>query len=114
MDSLDELPFDEEESDVAGAPQRREAINKFTGGPKKRTRFQRGNKSQDSSDSPSGESDNKWKIIGYITVVFLVLANPWIQTLLTRIPYVGGSQITEFLFTTVIFIIAVIVITMYM
>ena len=109
MDSLDELPFDEE-TDVAAAPQRRAAINKFTGGPKKSRTKAQNSKGNDDSDG----SDNKWKIIGYITVVFLVLANPWIQTLLTRIPYVGGSQITEFLFTTVIFIIAVIVITMYM
>ena len=54
-----------------------------------------------------------WTKIGYLTVAFLALANPIVMSLLSKLPYVGGNSITEFLVSVVLFVIAAIFIEFY-
>ena len=108
MDSLEDLPYDDEEEYEEVSPKKKALIQKFTGG----VGATSARKSQKSKDGES--SSDKWKLVGYITVIFLVLANPWISGMLSNLPYVGGSSITEFLTVSVIFVIAITISIMYL
>ena len=102
MESLEDLPLDDRTKNAPLSPEGKAKIKNFVGAAPK----------SKSHSSASGE-DSKWKIIGYIAIAFLALANPWINGLLSKLPYVGGNNITEFLTATVIFIITVIIIEFY-
>lgn len=75
MDELKTLPSKE---DTKHTPQEQAVMRQFFG---------------TSQDKPATASKGKvnWKIVGCASVLFLLLANPWIDRLLCKIPYCGGS-----------------------
>jgi hypothetical protein len=102
MDSLDNLPVDDksqlrdEEKDV---------MDKYLGS----------NSLNKKNNTYSKWSDiSKWKIIGCISVVFLILANPWAQNLFNKFPYFGENKLKGSIISLVIFIILTIIIVMFL
>jgi len=55
----------------------------------------------------STEKSHTWsdsaKTTGYAVVLFVALANPWIDSLLSRLPYVGDSSLNIFVTKSVAF-----------
>ncbi len=92
MDTLDSLPTDQTELD----PNQRAVMQTFVAAPPKGKAF-----------PGQPESPSKWKMIGYIIIVFIVLANPILQMMANGLPYVGDSGLLKFAATTVLFIVAV-------
>jgi len=63
-------------------------------------------------DDPEPEGIN-WKLIGYTTVLFLALANPWIDTLFCKIPYCGDNAVTLLGIKTLMFAILYLIIAIF-
>jgi hypothetical protein len=63
-------------------------------------------------DVPSKGSTIKWKLVGYTALVFLLLANPWIDTIFCLVPYCGNS-LSMFAIKTLLFCIAFVIISKY-
>ena len=99
MESLNELPIDDESKGLSQND--REIMHKYIGNTSKKFK-----KSDETSEG-------LWRKIGYAVLTFIILANPLNASLLSKIPYIGGNNITEFLFITVMFIIAIVVIQFY-
>lgn len=97
MDSLDTLPLEENEKDLA--PQQQQLMDKYLGAP------------AGESGSKDGE---KWKYIGYAVIAFLLLSNPWVQDLLNKAPYLGGNNLKVLALTTVIFAVLMMIINFFL
>jgi len=97
MDHLDELPPAERRS----TPQEDAVLDELFGPP-------------GISGSSSRFSRIEWKLLGATVVLFVVLANPWIDKILCNIPYCGGNQVSSLLTKTVIFAIILAVLFMYL
>lgn len=54
---------------------------------------------------PSSHPKLNWKIMGLTVALFAVLANPWIDSLLCKIPYCGGGIGITVLKTLLFFIL---------
>jgi len=96
MDSLKDLPLDDK---YQLSLEQKTVMEKYIGA------------------SPVGDSDeqysSKWKIIAYITALFVILMNPMTQGLFDRFPYFGGNNISVLLLTTLIFAITLAIILFY-
>ena len=128
MDSLDDLPVDDESTLT---PRQRATMHKYTTGPgapstqrhstrgspgkQKRNRTHDADESSEMTDDTDIDeaSEKRWKIIGYIVVIFVVIANPFIDPLLSKVPYFGGSSMTEFLLKAIVFVIAIMIVMFY-
>ena len=56
----------------------------------------------------------KWKNVGIIVVAFAILANPWIDGILSKIPYCGSNGITILALKVILFSLIIIFVTRYM
>lgn len=90
MDELENLPTSEEEAVPAGD---QEIMDKYF------------KKSEESTEKSSGSSIGKWKIIGVSALVFLALANPLMNSLFQKLPYLGGNNMTELLAMVMTFLV---------
>lgn len=90
MDSLKDLPVDDK--DVL-SDQQRSIMAKYMGGsaPTK------------SNTSGGASRTSKWKMVMYITGLFLALVNPISQGLLSKVPYVNDSYIIMLALTALLF-----------
>ena len=90
MDSLKDLPVDDK--DVL-SDQQRSIMAKYMGGsaPSK------------SHSSNSTSHASKWKMVMYLTGLFLALVNPISQGLLSKVPYAVDSYITMLALTALLF-----------
>jgi hypothetical protein len=98
MDSLEELPVSDQPSQLN--EHHKAIMQKYLGAAK-------------SSDYSVLTDPSKWKLIGCLIIIFIVLANPFIQKLYGHVPYFGGSNLTEFIFITLIFVVLVVIAVMY-
>lgn len=105
MDSLSNLPTDDSELD----PKQKALMNKYLGS----TNTNSGSTS-DGDDNSSWTDGNKWKLVGYTTIIFFLLINPWIQQLLTKVPYFGGSDMTVLLLSVIMFAVLTTIVVMIM
>ena len=97
MDSIDSLPIDDN-SQLNDA--QKMAMHKYVGAP---------------AEPKSKWSDgNKWKLIGYLTVLFILIANPWSQSLLNKVPYFGGNEMTMTLLSGIVFAVGAIIVVMFL
>lgn len=55
-----------------------------------------------------------WKVIGYTTLLFLIIAAPLLDMLLCRLPYCGNNTIALMAFKTLLFAIGFFFITRYL
>lgn len=55
------------------------------------------------------ESENylgvNWKMVGYATLIFILLANPWIDTAFEKVSFLGSNPISIFAVKVVLFFI---------
>jgi hypothetical protein len=67
------------------------------------------------NSSPSKKSGGKvdWKLVGYVTILFAALANPWIDIAMSRIPHCKDYPIILFAIKVMIFVLAVVLISRY-
>ena len=85
MDKLSDLPTSEQKP----SPQEQALIQKYLGTP------------EPSSAAP--RQGSLLKSVGIATLVFVMLANPWIDTLLSHMPYCGDNKILLLLVKVVLF-----------
>lgn len=97
MDDIENLPIEDEEEEISQEDE--ELLDKH---------FGKGD--EEGSDASGWTDSSKWKIIGGALVSFLILANPWVRDLISRIPRVGGNNMTELLATLIGFLIMMIVV----
>jgi hypothetical protein len=100
MDKLSDLPTEETEM----TPQETEVMDNVFGS---------GDSPKKKDSKPSG-----WlatlKLAGIASLLFMVLANSWIDVILCRLPYCGENQLTITMIKTVIFMILFIVMYRYL
>ncbi len=86
MDSLDSLPVDEK---IKLNDMQKSVMEKYIG-------------------APAGEKDNstsKWKLVGYLTILFVLLSNSWTTSLFESAPYFGSSSIGVTALSMIVFAI---------
>jgi hypothetical protein len=109
MDSLDSLPIKE---NTILDPKEKSILEKYIGS------LKFNNKNSDihreaSINYSSWTDSNKWKLIGYIVLIFIILTNSITHSIINRLPYVGGGNSMKLFITTiVIFIILITLIIM--
>nr|QBK86585.1 MAG: uncharacterized protein LCMAC102_03800 [Marseillevirus LCMAC102] len=94
MDKLDQLP---PKDNTVITPEESEVINQFFG---------------QSSESLPKTGGVDWKLIGYSTILFILLANPWIDQILCKIPYCNNAMYS-FGMKLVIFAIVLVILSFY-
>ena len=121
MDNLDNLPLKE---DTNSTPQEAEVMSKFFKQPDQKSSRSpprgptrgppQGAVAKGETNDPDSEPEGiNWKIVGYTTVLFLALANPWIDTLLCKIPYCGDNAFMLFGIKTLTFAILYLIVTIF-
>nr|QBK86156.1 MAG: uncharacterized protein LCMAC101_07510 [Marseillevirus LCMAC101] len=121
MDNLDNLPLKE---DTHPNSHEEEVMNKFftqtdqnSHSPPRRSRGS-SREPPEGALKPDvlGDSEQEginWKIVGYTTVLFFALANPWIDMLFCKIPYCGDNNLMLLGIKTLIFSILYLIITIF-
>jgi len=87
MDDLTTLPLND---DAVVSPQETEVIERFF---------------PNSETSPSSDGSSNLTLIGYATLLFIALANPFVDNLLEKIPWFNGSHVSVIAVKTLIFVI---------
>ncbi len=95
MDKLTDLPPKQSSS----TPAEDAVMNQFFGPP---------------TESTSRFGRIEWKLLGATALLFVLLANPWIDLILCKVPYCGGSQMTSLATKTVLFVIILAVLYMFL
>ena len=86
MEKLSDLP---PKADTKSTPQERDVIEKYF----------------DSKSDDSSKSGSSWKLVAYTSLLFLALANPWLDGLFKMLPYCGESQIAVLFIKLILFAI---------
>lgn len=121
MDNLDNLPLKEDtnpsshEEEVMGrffsqGPQQRGPPGGSHGGPPRGP--PQGGVNPGVSNDPEPDGLN-WKIVGYTTVLFLALANPWIDTILCKVPYCGDNAFMLLAMKTLAFALLYVIVSTF-
>ncbi len=96
MDKLDQLP---PKADTVITPEESEVINQFFG---------------QSSETPLQKANGvDWKLIGYSIVLFVLLANPWIDQILCKIPYCSNNAMFSFGVKLAIFVVVLVILSFF-
>lgn len=66
-----------------------------------------------SSSSSKPPSTIKWKLVGVVILLFVILANPWVDKLFTKVPYCGEGGMTVLGIKTLLFAILYILASYY-
>ena len=116
MDNLDTLPLKE---DTNPNSHEEEVMDKFfSQGPRQREPPigpQQGHPSQ-GEINPGGSNEPErinLKLAGYTTVLFLALANPWLDTLLCKVPYCGDNAFMLLGMKTLVFAILYVIVSIF-
>jgi len=56
----------------------------------------------------------EWKLLGATVLLFTVLANPWIDQIICKVPYCGGSQLSSLATKIVLFTIILAILFMFL
>lgn len=111
MDRLSDLP---EKNDTVKTPEEAAIMGQFfpeNGGPSSR-RVGQAEPDEDDEDERSEPSRLDWKLIGTSSVLFLALANPWIDSALCKIPYCGSAGML-LVIKFIVFLLLMIVISLF-
>lgn len=119
MDSLDDLPSDAEDSQLD--EKQREALDKYLGKQKKKKNVNsiadgagKSHSLSSSNDETSVFNGEKWKTIGYLVVVFIIVANPWIQGMIKSNSYINDSSLMAFGVSIALFVVATIIVVLFL
>lgn len=96
MDKLSNLPIDKEPKKIS--PEENEILDTYFG--------------KTSTTSENNSSIN-YKLIGYATILFLILGNPWIDGIFGMIPFVGSTTLGIIALKTFLFLIIFAIILMF-
>ena len=68
-----------------------------------------------SEDKPQQKPKSKlnWKVLGYSSILFLLLANPWIDKLLCKIPYCGENAIMVLSLKLFLFLLVLVLLNLF-
>jgi uncharacterized membrane protein len=95
MDEIEDLPTNEEEEEEV-SQEDEEILDKHFG--------------KEAPKSTGWTDTSKWKIVGGALAAFLALSNPWVRDLISKIPRVGGNNMTELLASLGLFLVIMIVV----
>lgn len=73
----------------------------------------RSNNEATENDGSESTTKTNWKLIGYTTLLFLILVIPFIDKIVCRLPYCGENAIALMVFKTLIFAVAFFFIVKY-
>jgi hypothetical protein len=120
MDNLDNLPLKE---DTNPNSHEEEVMGKFFTPPGQRPSPSRGSSNGHSRGPPQNTAPERavapepeginWKLIGYTTLLFVALANPWLDTLLCKVPYCGDNAFTLLGMKVLAFALLYVIVTVY-
>lgn len=111
MESLSTLPS---KNDTVKTPEEEMILNQLFNSPPSSTQSQKQPPPDPSiPPPPSTHPRLNWKIIGITIGLFVVLANPWIDGLLSKIPYCGGS-VSILGLKTLLFSILLVVVNLFL
>jgi hypothetical protein len=96
MDSLKDLPVDDK-SQLSS--DQKTVMEKYVGAP--------------ASVDNVEEQSSKWKLIAYISALFIALVNPLTQGIFNRFPYFGNNEVSVLVLTTIIFVIITTLVMFY-
>lgn len=96
MDSLTNLPVDENDNT---SPQEQVILSRYFG---------------DEKETSTSSSSMNWKLVGYTSLLFVLLANPWIDKLFEMIPYCGSTSYGVFGIKVLLFLFLLIIIMKFM
>jgi len=99
MDKLDDLP---EKQDTVLTPQESQILSQL---------FGQGGPNQE-PEPTSRFGGMNWKLIGGTTLAFVILANPWIDSAICKIPYCD-SPMTAFGVKVLLFLLIVILLHLF-
>jgi len=68
---------------------------------------------QQQSLDPENQSRINWKMVGLAVTLFVILANPWIDNVLCKIPYCGENSMMLFAIKTCMFLLLLVVINLF-
>lgn len=71
-------------------------------------------KNQEKSENREGEKGDVWRKIIYITIAFIIVANPLTEIFLSTIPQLQDAMIMNFLVRCVLFIVLLTIIQLYL
>lgn len=106
MDSLSDLPLN---NDTVKTPEEQAIMQQFFPGSNSTL--------DDDDDDDTGSSSSSgvdWKLVGYATGLFVILANPWIDRLLCLIPYCGENSVMLFIIKGLLFLLLMIIISRFL
>lgn len=106
MDRLTDLPLNPNSQKT---PEESQILNQFFPGKPQE------NQEVPSNPNPSPQNQKKmnWKVIGITTLLFVLLANPWMDGLFCKIPYCGENSTVIFGVKTILFMLLIIVLTFF-
>lgn len=88
MESLSTLPS---KNDTVKTPEEEMILQQLFAGPPSHAAAPSIPVNPNNLPPPSSHPKLNWKILGLTVALFAVLANPWIDSLLCKIPYCGGG-----------------------
>lgn len=97
MDKLDDVPL----SDTEISDKEREILDKYF---------------PQSKDSGKWRTDisGGWKWIAYYVIVFVILANPWIDSFISKLPYCPDNKLIILLIKALLFVVAIVIIQKFL
>ena len=98
MDKLDDLPTSDDES---LSPQEEDTMKRY---------FDVDN---NSSSSKKKKWNIDWKFVGICVILFIILANPWIDGIFCKIPYCGENGLMLLFVKALIFAILLILVQIF-
>lgn len=116
MDNLDNLPLKE---DTNPNSHEEEVMGKFfSQGPQKREppRGSQQGPPPQGEINPGGSNKSEGinlKLAGYTTVLFLALANPWLDTFLCKVPYCGDNAFMLLGMKTLVFALLYVIVSIF-
>jgi hypothetical protein len=91
MDRLSDLPVN---PDTVKTPEEEAIMGQFF--PRQSSQNKKVEPSEEEEEPPAkSQSRVNWKLIGIACVIFVFLANPWVDSVLCKVPYCGsGAALT--------------------
>lgn len=90
MDRLSDLPVN---PDTVKTPEEEAIMGQFF--PRQSSQNKKVEPSEEEEPPAKSQSRVNWKLIGIACVIFVFLANPWVDSVLCKVPYCGnGAALT--------------------
>ena len=110
MDKLEDLPV---KNDTVVSPQENNIMDEYFGGNNGQNAAQMSAQgAQHQNKDETKRASINWKLIGYSALIFVLLANPWVDGMFEKMPYCSNTMLILAL-KVMIFIVAMVSISYF-